>query len=218
MMMNAFDLNGVRKRLAIFGTLQLVAFAAFWAQRLMPMYRRFSTLEGIGRPDEVQACLDVAWLAATGDRASLSQLDESQSRLVNLAPELEARPILAYAAMECTAAAWDALAVVSGKGVDHAISSLGGYKKTINHFLINRDHQGILIATKQPDPLGLETDPIWHNEVEVLNALLLTLAAESAPTAETIDRLRAEAENDTVEALVDSMADLSEALSRSGRT
>jgi uncharacterized protein YjaG (DUF416 family) len=218
MTMTTFDLNGVRKRLATFGTRQLTAFAAFWAQRLMPIYRRFSTLEGFGRPGEVQACLDLAWLAAIGDRASLSQLNECQSRLVNLAPELEARPILAYAAMECTAAAWDALAIVDGKGVDHAIASLGGYKKTIEHFLINRDHQGVRIATKQPDPLGLATDPIWRKEVDVLNALLLRLAAEPAPTSETIDRLKAEAENHTVAALVDSMMDLSQAQSRSKRT
>jgi hypothetical protein len=218
MTMTSFDLNGVRKRLATFGTRPLIAFAAFWAQRLMPIYRRFSTLEGFGRPGEVQACLDLAWRAAIGDRASLSQLNECQSRLVNLAPELEARPILAYAAMECTAAAWDALAVVDGKGVDHAIAALGGYKKTIEHFLINRDHPGVLIATKQPDPLGLATDAIWRNEVEVLNTLLQTLAAEPAPTAETIDPLKAEAENHSVAALVDSMVDLSQALRRSRRT
>jgi hypothetical protein len=218
MTLTAFDLNGVGKRLATFGTRQLIAFAAFWAQRLMPMYCRFSTLEGFGQPGEVQACLDVAWRGAIGDRASLSQLNECQSRLVNLSPELETRPILAYAAMECTAAAWDALAVFDEKGVDHAIASLGGYKKTIEHFLINRDHPGVLIATKQPDPLGLASDPIWRKEVDVLNALLLTLAAEPAPTAETIDRLKAEAENHTVAALVDSMVDLSQALIRSKRT
>jgi len=216
--MTTFDLNDVGKRLATFGTRQLTAFAAFWAQRLMPMYRRFSTLEGIGRPDEVQACLDLAWLAASGDRASLSHLNEYQSRLVKLAPELEARPILAYAAMECTAAAWDALAVVDGKGVDHAIASLGGYKQTIEHFLINRDHRGVRLGTKQADQLGLATDRIWRKEVDVLNALLLTLAAEPAPTAETIDRLKAEAENHAVAALVDSMVDLSQALRRSKRT
>ncbi len=34
---------------------------------------------------------------------------------------------------------------------------------------------------------------IAHGTVDVLNALLLTLAAEPAPTAETIDRLKAEA-------------------------
>lgn len=213
--MTTFDLNGVRKRLAPFGTRQLVAFAAFWAQRLMPMYRRFSTVAEIGRPDEVQECLDLAWLAAVGDQTSLSRLNESQRRLVNLAPELEAMPILAYAAMECAASAWDALAVADGKGIDHAIASVGAYKKTIEHFLTNRDHPGVLIATKEPDPLGLASDPIWRNEVEVLNALLLTLAAEPAPTAETIDHLKAEAH--AVAPLVDSMVDLSERLSRSRR-
>jgi len=218
MTMATFDLNGIRKRLAPFGTRQLIAFAAFWAQRLLPMYRRFSTLGGNGRPGEVQACLDLAWRAAVGDRASLSQLNACQSRLEALAPELEARPILAYAAMECTAAAWDALAVFDGQGVEHAIASIAGYKTTIEHFLKNRDHQGVRIATKQTDPLGLATDPIWRKEVEVLNALLLTLAAEPAPTTETIDRLKADAENHSVAALVDSMVDLSQALSRSKRT
>ncbi len=215
MPMTTFDLNDVREYLATFKTRQLTAFAAFWAQRLMPMYRRFCTLEEVGGPGEVQACLDLAWLAANGDRAPLSRLNECQKRLVNLAPELEARPILAYAAMECTAATWDALAIVDSKGVDHAIASLRGYKQTIEHFLLNRDHQGVRIATKQPDPLGLAMDPIWRKEVDVLNALLLTLAAQPVPTGETIDRLKAEAENHTVAALVDSMVELSQALGRS---
>lgn len=73
----------------------------------------------------------------------------------------------------------------------------------------------MLIATKQPDPLGLATDPIWRKEVDVLNVLVLTLAAEPAPTAETVDRLKAEADNHAVAALVGSMEDLSRTLSRS---
>jgi uncharacterized protein YjaG (DUF416 family) len=214
MTLTTFDLNDARKHLVTLGTRQLVAFAAFWAQRLMPMYRSFSALERIGRPSEVQACLDLAWLAAKGQKEPLLRLHECQSMLMNLAPELEARPILAYAAMECTAAAWDALAVIDGKGVDHAIAALGGYKQTIEHFLINRDHRGVRIATKQADPLGLAADPIWRNEVDVLNGLLLTLAVEPGPTAETIDRLKAEAQNHTVAALVEAMEDLSQTLSR----
>lgn len=217
MTITTFDLNHVRERVTAFETRQLIAFAAFWAQRLMPMYRRFNTLDGFGRPDEVQGCLDLAWLAATGHRASLSQVNECQQTLVDLAPEIEARPIIAYAAMECTAATWDALSIVDGKDVDHAIASLAGYENTINHFLINRDHPGVRIATKQPDPLGLSTDPIWRTELDLLNALLMTLAVERTPSVETIDRLKAEAENHEVAALVDSMVDLSQALSRAKR-
>jgi uncharacterized protein YjaG (DUF416 family) len=212
--MKTFDLNDVSERLGTFEARQLIAFAAFWAQRLMPMYRRFRSLEGIGGSDQAQACLDLAWFAAMGDRVPLSRLNECQKTLVSLAPELEARPILAYAAMECMAAAWDALEVVDGEDVDHAIASLSGYKRTIEHFLINRDHQRARIATRQPDPLGLATDPVWRKEVDALNALLQILAAEPAPTAQTIDRLRAEAEDHKVAALVDSMVDLSQALSR----
>jgi uncharacterized protein YjaG (DUF416 family) len=212
MTITTFDLNHIRERLTGFETPQLIAFAAFWAQRLMPMYRRLNTLDGFGRPDEVQGCLDLGWLAATGHRAPLSQVNECRQRLVDLAPEIEARPILAYAAMECTAATWDALSIVDGKDVDHAIASLAGYVNVINHFLINRDHRGVRIATKQPDPLGLASDPIWRTELDLLTALLLTLAVEPSPRVETIDRLKAEAENHP--ALVDSMVDLSQALSR----
>jgi hypothetical protein len=71
------------------------------------------------------------------------------------------------------------------------------------------------MTTKRPDPLGLATDPIWRKEVDVLNVLLLTLAAEPAPTAETVGRLKAEADNHAVAALVGSMEDLSRTLSRS---
>jgi uncharacterized protein YjaG (DUF416 family) len=209
-----FDENDIRDHLATLGTRQLIAFAAFWAQRLMPLSRRFSAVQGIPQPDEVQACLDLAWLAATGDRSSLSRVNECQSKLENLAPDLEARPILAYAAMECTASAWDALAVSDGEGVEHAMTSFGGFKQTIEHFLINRDHQGVLIATKRPDPLGLASDPIWNAEADVLNTLLLTLAAEPAPTVVTVGRLKVEAEQHMA-GLVDAMEDLSRVLSRS---
>jgi len=211
----AFDLEQVREALAAFETRQLIAFAAFWAQRLMPMYRRFHAIDGTGSPSELQTCLDLAWLAARGDRAPSSQLLDCKNRLVSLAPELEARPILAYAAMECTAAVWDALAVVDAEDVDHAITSLGGYKHAIEHFLINRDHHGALIATKQPDPLGLAADPIWRPELDALNALLQTLASDREPAAKTIDLIKAESEDHTVTGLVDSMTDLSRALSRS---
>ena len=65
------------------------------------------------------------------------------------------------------------------------------------------------------DPLGLAADPIWRPELDALNALLLTLASDREPAVKTIDLIKAESEDHTVTGLVDSMTDLSRALSRS---
>lgn len=181
----------------------------------MPLYRRFTVLEATYQSSDVQSCLDLAWSGASGNNVSSGQLERCKERLGELAPELEVRPILAYAAMECAASTWDALATLEDGTVDHAIDALGGYARTIEHFLINRDHQGVLVATKQPDPLGLGNDPIWSNDRDRLNRLTNALKAAPAPDTQTIRHLQIEAEDDT-QGLVDSMVELSVSLSRGG--
>src|SRR2546423_10272616 len=149
MPLTRFDRNQIRQQLAGFQTQQLVAVAAFWAQRLIPVYRRFSTLKGFGSVAEVQRCLDLAWLAASAEHiVRSSDVSRWEDRLLELAPEIDMSPVLAYGAMECASATREALEAATGNSIDHAMASVDSYSLVIRSYLLRRDHRGVLIATK----------------------------------------------------------------------
>lgn len=218
--MAPFDYAGMRQSLMTLGTDQLVAFAAFWAQRLVPMYERFSVAEGFGSVVEIQSHIDLAWLAATGQEvpAQSSDIARWEGRLLSLAPHLEARPILAFAAVQCVSATLEALLALHSDPADHALEAVDNYADVLRHFLLFRDHPGLLMVTRDPDPLNLGGDPIWGHEVEVLDEVIQTVASERAPSVETIVKLKSQAKDDAVSRLVENMFQLSVALSRGKAT
>jgi hypothetical protein len=156
-----------------------------------------------------------AWAAAKGEAVDPAAQSSMQERLVELSPDIESPPVLAYAAMESVASTWDALNVIPAGSVDSAASACTGFSQGLYYFLMNRDHQGVRIASNEPDPLGLVEDPLWQRELAVLKDLLNRLA-DTAPSTDEIEAIRAAADNADAVRLARDIADLSERLSEPG--
>jgi hypothetical protein len=212
--LDSFDYRASESALRAFDRRRRVVFAAFWAQRLIPAYAQLSQLEKFGSVNLLQEVLDLAWF---GSEAAEHRADFN--RLLALAPELELRPILAYAAMHCVSATWSALATAYGdpsrphwSDVSSAIDAVSSYGEVLRYFLLHRDHPGVLIVSKDPDPLGLRKDRIWLTEVRTLNWLLARLGEVTELDAELTNEIRERAIDDDVRRITDAIVELSLAL------
>lgn len=210
-MMNVsiFDSPATRARLEALGTAERIAFAAFWAQRLWPVYQRLHVLDGFGQPDQVQECLDLAWAAARGDLVDAPTLEACKGRLPDLAPEIDLRPVLAYASMECVAAVWDTLEVIQDPTAELSAATCDAFGGVIEHYLMNRDHPYAVIASREPDPLGMQHDPISETNVVVWVRLLDELGAMPVGVPGRVDFMKRWAMDTNAQSFADALTTLS---------
>jgi hypothetical protein len=208
-MLAIFDVQARRLQLSACPPQARIAFAAFWAQRLLPAYGRLHSITGFGDPGRVQQCLNQAWSAAAGESPDEAAVAECQAELVELAPELEVYPALGYAGMECAAAVWDSLATISDPDADRAGSTEDAFVRVIEFLLTNRDGRRQVVATRAVDPLGFRSDPIWRVHSDVHDRVMATLT-RTPPNrlAESVRDLQSAAADEDVTNLVDSLAAL----------
>jgi hypothetical protein len=152
-----------------------LAYSAFWAQALAPSYDRLSERVPVAEPAKVHAVLALVWAAVLEPTTSREVVAAAQRELEEVGPEIDAWPVLGYAGMEYIAASWDCLAMLHE---DSAASTRGAFKSVVEHYLINRHHRGVLVASKEPDPLGLLDDPIWEEPSQASGSLLNLLERE----------------------------------------
>jgi uncharacterized protein YjaG (DUF416 family) len=201
-----FDTERASRELERLGRPERVAFAAFWAQRLFPMYLRFSQTGGHGSPARLQHCLDVAWDAAAGRVLGSSDLEACQHELIHLAPDIDAG-MLAYAAMEGAAAAWDCLETVRIGSASHAIRPAEAFGQVIEVYLVRREAATLAssdVDTNRPD--HSIDDELWRPHSEVLEYVLSALARSRGLDGPTLESVRSVATDSSVEVLVDLLA------------
>jgi hypothetical protein len=207
-----FDLEAIRAAVAEVDYRRRTAFAAYWARRLLPFYVRFVEKTSRGDRDVVAWSIEKVWSCAAGSQVNRDDVETAQATLVDLTPNIDEPPVLAFAAMECVATSWDALNVCITGSIESTATACTGFSQAVYTYLANRDHRGEIVTSPSRDPLGLERDPIWQQEVRTLNAVI---GAVQAPwSVEQINSLRAQAEAPENDWLVDEVVALSARLSR----
>jgi hypothetical protein len=203
-----FGTDSVAARLGSLEAEQRIMFAAYWAQRLSLAYQRLCDLERFGDPEQVQRCLDLVWTRQLGDKIEELDVRQCQQQLVAMAPDLELRPVLAYAGMEYTAAVWDALTALSEPTPERAAATYDAVIRVVEHFLMNRDHPWAVVATRTPDPFGLRDGAIWEASVGSLEGVLAEITAEAPYSRDLVVSLKSKAIRDSI-VLANSMEQLS---------
>jgi hypothetical protein len=183
----------------------------------MPAYERLHALDGFGDPEAVQAGLDLVWSAARGEPHDETGWAASKARLLDLAPDLELRPLLAVAGMECLAATWDAMTVAEDGTPSKALASWDAYIGVIEDFLLNRDHPHALIASNEPDPFGLRHDPLWQECVALGERLFGALEESEPDLATKVQSLRTWATDADARSFVETLESLSDRIRRDAR-
>lgn len=196
----SFDLGQASHAIRGFDARHLLAFGTFWAQRLWPMYELFVVAGGPGNPTRVQRCLDLAWSAAAGARPTPQDLDSCQHELQHLAPDIDSG-VLAYAAMESAASAWDCLDAIRQPSVRAAIRPAEAFAQVIEAYL-RHEHPESELAGNERETVRHDDDDIWIPHIEALRDLVLVLGSNREIDISTIDALRMRARDRAVDHLV----------------
>jgi hypothetical protein len=209
--MERFDPAAIRPAVATFDYSRRVAFAAYWAERLLPMHQAFASASGDRNASFVRECVITAWDVARGMLRSPREIEDMQTTIVDVSPEIDRPPVLAAAAMEATSATWDCLDVVATGSDESATGAAMSASRVIGVLLMNRDHRGEVLFDDGSDALGLEGDELYLNEVAALNVVLDVLRS-SAPFGEAVEHLQRQARVGDGGRLLREIVDLSRTL------
>lgn len=184
---NVFYGHEARARRAALPTPARSAFDAYWAESLGPSYEHLALRASIPAPINVLGYLDILWATVSGASPASGAMARAQHQLQHLAPAIETWPVLGYAGMECVAAIYDALDAIEGNPTSVPYRA---FANAVSHYLMNRDHPGELLATKDVDPLGVRLDPIWDEPTTEWHAVMGLLERPSGVKAIPVGELR----------------------------
>jgi uncharacterized protein DUF416 len=192
MAVTRFDPDQLRYCLESFDLGHRVAFAAYWAERLLPFHEEYARVTGDANSPFVRSCVDAAWRAAIGELPDRRRVAAMQARILEVSPEVDYPPVLAAAAMEATSAAWDALEVIATGSSESAAGAAISVRRALEVFLTNRDHRGDIQFEDMADTWHIDQDELFLTEVETLGSVLNVLEAK-APIRAKVEKLRQQA-------------------------